>query len=332
MQVIVGKALGPGAGNTHLNRPLTDFAISWAQDSGKFVSTRAVPITQSATKTNAFGKYDLKDFISSKSEERADGSQSVARDFGLDTDTFNCKPYAVHVPIGDQAANNEDEWVDLEETATQLVTNDLLIQRERQFANTVLKTGVWASDVDLTDTGAGFGGQLWSHADGTPVSDVAVMSDNIEAKTGFRPNAMLVGRKTYTALRNSDDIMGLISGGATTVNPALVNAELIARALDIENLYVMSSVVTTTGDAADANFINQEGALLYYTEANGSLRSRMAINQFVWNTYLGTTNDMGIAIRRFRNEERRSLWVEGETAYDMKVIASALGNYIANTV
>ena len=328
MEIKVGKAFGPGSENVHINRPLTDFAVSWAQDSNRFVAHRAVPITPSGNRTNIYGKFNLIDNIKSEAKERADGTMSAGRDFGLDEDTFNCKPYAVHIPIGDQSVANEDEWVALEESATEFVTNDLLIQRERMFANTVLKTGVWSTDVDLT--ASPYNG-LWSTANGTPVSDVANMSDDIQAKTGFRPNAMIVGQKTFTALRNSDDIMGLISGGATTVNPALVNAALIAQALDIQSLYVMGAIFSDT-DAAAANFINQEGALLYYTEQTGSLRSRMAINQFTWNDYLGQTNEVGISIRRFRNEERRSLIVEGETAYDIKVVASALGTYIANTV
>ena len=198
----------------------------------------------------------------------------------------------------------------------------MLIKRERVFAENFFTAGKWATERDVNWSGT---------AD--PVDDILIAQETIQGTTGFRPNKLLLSRKSWNTLKNNDAMIARISGGANPQNPAQYTLQAIAGVLEVEQIFIMESVFTSTVKGAatqTTEFVGGDHALLYYAPDSVSLDEPTAGCQFSWTGMLGNT-DNGIRIKRIRNEDTESDKIEGQMSFDMKLTGRDLG-YLMKTV
>ena len=81
----------------------------------------------------------------------------------------------------------------------------------------------------------------------------------------------------------------------------------------------------------DLQFIFGKAALLAYAAPRPSLMHPSAGYTFSWTGYLGASQQ-GLRMMRFRVQEKRSDRIEGEMAYDQKVVADDLGVFFTGVI
>lgn len=318
----------PTPGDVHVNTALSTFAQKYLQSEDAFVSLRAFPNLPVQHNADQYYVFDKSDFYRDEVEERADGSESAGTQFRLSQDAYIARVRAVHKDVGDQTRANADAVVNLMQSATELVTHKLMINREIAFSNTFMNASSWPGN-----TGAP--ANLWDTVAGDPIVDVRDKKRLIQSTTGFRPNRMVLGRPVYDRLLDNAAIQDRISGGATVETPAMVMRQKLAEILELDEILVLDSIYTTDPrGAADPTyqFHGADQALLYFApQAVSAQGTPSAGVSFSWVGMFGMSN-AGMRIRKFRMEEYASDRVEGEMAYDYKVTGPELGYLFTGAV
>ena len=112
-----------------------------------------------------------------------------------------------------------------------------------------------------------------------------------------------------------------------------INTDLIAKVLGVDRVLVMAGVYDSAAEDATASYsqIGDKDALLAYVAPSAGLMTPSAGYNFTWNGVgggLGTST----AISRFRMDHLRADRIEIQSAWDFKVVSSALGYFFSNCV
>lgn len=325
----------PTAGDVHVNRPLTNFSQKYLLSSAMFVALQAFPNIAVAKQSDLFYVFDRDDFLRDEAEERADGTESAGGGFDLSTEPYFARVYAYHKDVTDRQRANQDDQIQLDQAASQFVTQKLLIRRERLFVTKFMGLGIWDNELAGVASGPSTGQFLkWSAAASDPVKDIRDAKRTIHATTGYRPNKMLIGRAAFDTLVDNDGILARVIGGATTDIPAIALKNLLKALFELDEIYVLDGVANTSKKGAatqTVGLIGGDDALLYYAPDTATLGEPTAAAQFSWNGLLGNT-DAGLRIKRFRMEPIESDRIEGQMAFDYRLTGSALGFFFSAAV
>ncbi len=325
----------PTISNVHVNRPLTNISIAWKQAQTDFVAERVFPLVPVQKRSDAYYVYDRSYWFRSEVQRRAPGTESAGGGYVLTTDTYFADVYALHKDIDDQIRANEDNPLNSDRDAVEWLNLQFMLEKERQFASTYMTTSVWATDVTgVASSPTGAQVLRWSDAASNPIEDVRRYKLEVKRLTGLMPNVLTLGVEVYTALVDHVDIIDRIkySGGVGPNNPARTTMDALAQLFEVDEIIVGSAVQNTAaeGVAASNAFIVGKSALLSYRPPRPGILIPSAGYNFAWTGYLG--GGLGAAqISRFRMEHLKSDRIEGEQAYDMKVVSPDLGVFF-NTI
>ena len=315
----------PTAGDLHVNRPLTNFSQQFIQNTDRYASLKAFPNIPVEKQSDLYYTFSREDFFRVQAESRADGAESAGAGFELSTDPYFADVKALHHDVTDRQRSNQDSVLGLDRSATNYVTQNLLIRREIDFAETFLADNVWFNGTsapqapEITD---------WGSPTGNPIEQVRAAITGVHKNTGMRPNRMLVSRSRHDQLMDNDEILARITGGSTTTLPARVQRQLLAELFEIEGYEVADAVANTAQKGAASqnfNFIGEDRALVYYAPQAAGIEEPSAGMQFSWTGLLGSTTQ-GVRIKRFRMEQYAADRIEGEMAFDYRVTSPELGH------
>jgi len=316
----------PTAGDVHVNAPLTNFGQKYLLNASSFIASRAMPNIPVAKQSDLYYEFNKGDFLRDEAAQRADGTESAGGGFRLSTTPYYANVYAFHKDITDRQRANQDVQVRLDQSASQWVIQKLLIKRELLFTSSYISSGKWATDKTLTAD------EKWDNALSDPIQQIREGKRTVQGQTGMRPNKMVIARDAYDALLDNDAIVGRIAGGATVALPAMVQKQRLTELLELEEIYVLDGIYNSAKanladpTAATIGFMSTGTALLYYAPSSVNLDEPTAGSQFSWTGFTGAT-DSGQRIKRFRMENLSSDRVEGEMAFDYKLVGSELGYF-----
>jgi hypothetical protein len=324
----------PSYSDVHVNRPLTNISIAYIQSATNFVAGKVFPIVPVAKQSDRYFVYDRGDFNRDTAEVRAPSTESAGDGYALDnTPTYYAHVYAIHKDVDDQTAANSDDPLRPEQDATAFVTNKLLLKRERVFATNFLATSKWTTDITGVASSVGTGEALqWSDSTSTPIEDVWTGKEVVLKSTGFEPNTLVLGYSVFKALVNHPDIVDRIKYGQTS-GPAVASEADLAALFKVPNVYVMRAIYNTAKeDATDSHdFVGGKTALLVYSAPNPGLLTPSGGYTMSWTGYLGAGAE-GNRINRLRMDALKSWRIEGEMAFDMKLVGADLGYFFTSIV
>ena len=319
----------PQSSALHFSQPLTNFSVSWQREQN-YIADKVFPVIKTDKQYDAYRSYVRADWLRSVGEERAENTESVGTGWNVSEDTFATKVYAVHTDLNDrQRQQAKGEW-DLDKDATRLVTEDLLLGREKRWFNDFFKADVWSLSATGT-TGASLSGNQFHQFDTSndPVEGVQLQLLRMQELTGKRPNTIVTTPKTDIALKSNAGLIERIKYS----QKGFVGEDLIASMFGV-NRYMVSSVVENTAteavpatgaDNESISFVAPaEGMLLLYVDPNPGLMSVTSGLTFAWSGYLGN-NALGTTVSKFHIPEIKADRIEAEMAYAQKVIAPDLG-------
>jgi len=315
----------PTVGAVHaVDVPLTNISTAYIQSQAHFIADKVFPVVPVLKQTDKYYTYTKNSWFLDEAKLRADGTESVGSGYGLSTATYSADLWAFHKDVGYQALNNADAGIDLYRDATELVTQRLLLRREIQWATDYFGTGIWATDITPT---------LWSsYSTSDPITDVETGKATILASTGFLPNTLVLGYDTFRYLKNHPDIIDRAKYVLNMVDRNLTETN-IANLFELDNVYVAKSVKATNveGETAAYSMVHGKHALLCYVNPRPSLLAPSAGYTFSWRGVAGGIAGAEIGITRFEIPVLKSERIEGEIAFDGKVVGTDLG-YFFNSV
>jgi hypothetical protein len=316
----------PTSSDVHVNRPLTNLSIAYIQNHDNFIADKVFPAIPVDKQTDIIRTYTKNDWFRDEAKPRASGTESAGSGYNItSTTTYACIPNAIHKDIDKYTRANADDGINLDSEATEFVTQRLLVRKERAWATNYFTTSIWGTDV----TG-GTDFTLWStYATSTPIADVETGKAAVLASTGYLPNTLVLGYDVFKSLKNHPDFVDRFKYTSSDS----VTADMMAGILDVERVLVAKSVYATNVEGATGaySFVHGKNALLCYSAPRPSLLSVSAGYTFLWR---GVSDGMGatIGIKRFPLSHLGVDRVEGEVAFDYKLIGSDLGYFFASAV
>jgi hypothetical protein len=328
----------PTQADVHVNTPLTNVSIAYIQTASSFIADKVFPKVPVQKQSDLYWKYSKSDWRRTEVKKRAPSTETPGTGWTTTTDSYFAHVYGVHKDIDDQLRANADSNFNLDRDATEFITNQHLLKRDLDWVNSYFKTGVWASEKTGVATGPTTNQFLqWDQASSDPLSDVATWLIDFRQLTGFAPNVCVMGAYVMKALKQHPDIIDRIK----YTQKGIVTEDLIATLFDVDELYVTYATQATGPSIPDAvaqdaaasyAFIGNPKALLFaYAPSSPSTLTPAAGYTFTWKGYLGG-NSEGVKVRKFRMESIRSDRVEAEQTYDMKVVCSDMGLFVAAAV
>ena len=110
--------------------------------------------------------------------------------------------------------------------------------------------------------------------------------------------------------------------------------EAVAAILELDEILVSGGVQNTAekGATTAAGFIGGKTALLTYSPRTPTLMMPSAGYNFNWSGFVGS-NGTGIRVKKYRDiEQNEADIIEGQCAFDMKLVSADMGFFWASIV
>ncbi len=308
----------------HIDQPLTNISVAYIQNPNNFIADRVFPLVPVNKQSDKYFTYDMGNLYRNTAKRRARGTESAGSGWKMSTDSYFCDVWALHHDIAEQDRANADDGIDLDRDASEFLTQQMLIAREVDWANTFFATGNWTGSTSGSDITPA---SLWDTVAGTPIEDIRLQATSIAKKTGYRPNSLVLGIDAFDALCDHPDILDRIK----YTQEGSVTEALLARLFKIDSVYVAEAIQNTAAEnkTDSMSFIaGSNDALLCYVTPSPGLKIPTAGYTFVWRNLAG--NAYGQGIDKFTMRELKSDRVEMEAAFDHKVIGANLGVFFSN--
>jgi hypothetical protein len=321
-------------GDLHVNRELTTVMVAYRQQQG-FISDQVFPNVPSENPTDFYNKMGRKSFLQTAAQKRAPRTETPGVDWNFTRDTFACEVWGLHHDIEDQERSTADANWNLDQTGTELITQQMLLRRELEWIDAFFKTGVWTEE--LAGVAAAPGANQFLQLDQAGSSPITVFRQarrRFNKRVGMNANTLVFGPDAWDTLIDHPEIVERIK----YTQEGFLTEALVARALGIGRILVAESVISTD-DTDELNaevypateYIAGNNALMCFSAPRPSREQPSAGYTFSWTGYLGASA-WGGRIRKFRQENIRSDRIEIEAAYDMKVVAPELGTFMSSVV
>ena len=326
--------------SVHLDQPLTNLTIAYAQADTNFIADKVFPIVGVQKQSDKYYIYDRDNMNRTGDVKKLAPRTEVNRiGMSLSTSSYFADVFGLGMDFDQQTLANEDAALDIRSAGAQTLATRLMIHREEQFASTFFSTNVWGTEYDGV-AGAPNATQFrqWSdYTNATPIQDVTKARRTMQLKSGgYKPNTMVVGKEVRDILVNHPDILARLNGGSTINNPALITDAKLAEIFEVSNFYVMEAVKNDSaeGIAESNSFIGGKTAMLAHVAPSAGLMTPMAGGTFAWNTLEGV-NNLGITVESYSDDalkrQQVAEHIQVKMSYDMKVTGADLGVFF-NTI
>jgi len=317
--------------SVHLDQPLTNLTLAFAQDQSNFIADKVFPVVGVERQSDKFYIYD-RDNMNRTGDVKALAPRTEVNRIGMSisNSSYYADVFGLGMDFDQQTLANEDAALDIRSAGAQTLATRLMIHREEQFAANFFAASIWGSESTPTN--------LWSdYTNSTPIADVTNARRTMQLKSGgFKPNTMVVGKEVRDILINHPKILARLNGGATVANTALITDAKLAEIFEVENFYVMEAVKNDSveGVAESNSFIGGKHALLVHGPKGAGLMTPAAGLTFAWNNVPGA-NNLGITVESFSDDalkrQQVAEHIQVKMAYDMQVTGADLG-YFFDTV
>jgi len=329
------------ASQVHIDQPLTNLTVAYLQSQDNFIADKVFPNVPVDKKTNRYYIYDRENFFRNEVQPRAPRTRSQRVGMSISNATYTCDVRSLSTDFDFETLANADTALDIRRGASEMLTHNLLIDREKRFMSTFFGTSIWTTEytgVANADNDTAAEVTQWDdYTNSTPIVDVTTARRAMQvASGGFKPNKMVVTRDVHDTLVNHPDVLARINGGATVTNTALVTQAKLAEIFEVAEYYIVDAIENTAkeGLAESLAFVATKKAALYYAPQSAGLMVPSAGYNFTWNE-LDNASGYGIDIRSYTGDFLRVEGVaellEANMAYDQKVVGADLGVFF-NTI
>jgi hypothetical protein len=324
----------------HIDAPLTNLTIAYLQDQNNFIADKVFPNVAVSKKTDKYYIYDRANFNRTEVQARAPRTKAPRVGLSISTDSYSADVYSLSTDFDFETLANEDQALNIRAAAAQMLTYQLLIDREAKWVSSFFNTGIWTTNYAGVASGPTSSQVIqWSdYTNATPIVDITnARRAMMLASGGFKPNKMVVTRDVRDTLINHPDILARLNGGATVTNTALVTDAKLAEIFEVQEFLVIDAIENTAAEglSESMSFMATKKAALYYAPASSGLMVPSAGYNFTWNS-LDNASGYGIDIRSYTGDFLRvegiSELLEANMAYDQKVVGADLGVFFTTII
>jgi hypothetical protein len=180
----------------YYDKPLSDFSNLYQNDALKFVADILAPYYEVDREVGKFFVYSKEATYRLYDDKREGVTESNEVDWSLTDASYSCIERALHSKIDPKDVEQEEDAVDLENDATQFVTNGISLNREYRVVTNLTDTAV------MPNTAATY---VFSNSSATPKADIEAAAQAVETATGHIATDIFLPYDVALAISRHDD-------------------------------------------------------------------------------------------------------------------------------
>jgi hypothetical protein len=303
----------------HIDQNLTQLALGY-RPQGMIVDMIA-PIVSVSKETDLFPVFSRKEALSIESTLRSRGAEARKITRSVSSVGYVVKNYALgsDVYLEDRVNIDPAYEAELYGGATQYLVDKLMLDWEYRVLNQVgsasnVSTGFLPSSAWDARTNPG-----------DPVDQIIRGIEQVQAKTGVRPNSILMGWRAWNFMRRNPNCRNLVKG--VNNGGGWVTRQNISDVLEVERFNVTQAFFNT-GNESQAEALASpfhDKVLVYYAPPNPSREVPSFMYSFRWAA--GGLPNMSVERHPF-DSKRKTETVEVGYYQDEKITGSDYGALI----
>lgn len=270
-----------------------------------------VPVAKQSDKYWIWGREDQQG--ATVDDTRAPGAGAIEVRKSLSNDLYFCPDHARKALIPHEEAANYEAG-DLRQEYIATIVSQILLAHEYRTAALMTTPGNFPSGnkVQLSSN------DQWNSGDAAaqPVEDVMTGRDAIVAKTGMKPNTLILGYQVYSGLKNNAALIERIKY-TKLGNP---NEQDLAQLFEVDRVVIGQAIKRT--DAGVNSYVWGKHAILAYVQPTPSRTDISAVKTFVWTGAPGTSGGFQTAFYLHPEEDRKSDVGHVHFYHDEKITAA----------
>lgn len=299
-----------------------------AMDQAGFIANRVFPVIEVASQAGTFGKIPIEQLLQNRDTKRAPGSGYARGEFTFETAVYACLEHGAEEPVDDREAKMYAEYFNAEQIASLRAYSAVLRNAEQRVADAVFNTSTWTGGALTTAIT-----NEWDDAtNAVPLTDVEAAVQKIYDNSGLWANALVINRKVFRNLRNSDQIVERIqsagAGSPTKAND--ITEAMLAQAFDLEHIIVAGSSKNGAKEgqaAAPAQIWSGEYAMVCKVANSGDFKEPCIGRTFHWSD---DGSSIGGTVETYRDEAVRSDITRVRHDVDEIVLYPQAGHLLSN--
>lgn len=321
------------------NYYLTNMSMSYFEQQGMNVAPSIFPVLPVENSTGHYYIFNKEEIAKDQVKRKPKFGSVAPAVFSHSEDTYSCEVDQIIIGIDNISALNYQRTgapatIDPRRAKVRQADEQMKLHLDIMFANGFFKPDVW-KNVKTGNSTASTAKQFVHFDDAN--ADIVGQFDDMKKEillAGRRtPNKLALGYKTFKAIKNHPQFLERVTGSGSTPNPALVNEQVIAAVLGIDQVKVLYPTMNDAeiGQEANMKFIfDDNSALLCYATDTPSLEEPSAGYIFTWDM-LG--NGQYMATSQFDGPGgTHSEFIEGLMATDMKKTSDDLAIFLSGCV
>ncbi len=321
------------------NYYLTNMSMAYFEQAGMYVTPSIFPVLPVDTSTGKYYMFNKEEIAKDQVKRKPKFGSAPPAIFSHSDETYNCEVDQIVVGIDNLSALNYQRTgapatIDPRRAKVRQIDEQMKLHLDVLFAKSFFNADAWAN-VKTGATSASTTKQFLHFDDAN--ADIVGQFDDMKKEillNGRRiPNKLSLGYKAFKAIKNHPQFLERVTGSGSTPNPALVNEQVIAAVLGIEQVKVLYPTLNDAeiGQAANMKFIfDDNSALLSYAPNEPSIEEPSAGYIFTWDM-LG--NGQYMATSQFDGPGgTHSEFIEGLMATDMKKTCDDLAIFLKDCV
>lgn len=283
----------PTGANAHIDRPLSNFAVSAFNDSrAGFIGQQLFPLVRVGKQSDLYYTLEKDAFLREYDALRAPKTQARRIEFTVSSGAFYAHNYALLGELALEDIANADDPINLRQNQVRLVTGGLARAEEIRIANIVSSA---------SNAGSGFtpgSNEHWTDVNTVDIiAQVQTGQAFIRMQSGFTPNTMVVDWDTAQAMKRN---LGIVS--RLRIKNGEANMDDLRSAFGIDNILVGAGVKNVAPEGLPASMTNIWGNMVWlgYVGPNTGLQSMVPGIRFEWSPDIYPAN-MGVMVSR-KNE------------------------------
>lgn len=254
--------------DVHVDQVLTNLVIGYGRP--VYIADKILPTLTVSYDTGKFYKWERNNInITGLNLRRADRAKAHEVNLDVSLDTYTMEQYALRDFLEDSIRKNADSQINVEQSYSQNVIDLMDLSREKQIADTVFDTNLYASSnkVDLDTT------NCWSnltHADSDPKEDIASAKQTVLLGCGVIPNTLIMGWKLKERMKRHSKVLASVQYVQKTGYAYIPDSEL-ASYLGVDSIIDGSAVYNSSAEGVTSSnaFVWDDHALLVYLPPAG---------------------------------------------------------------
>jgi len=242
--------MAPNIKETLVVGPLQNVSIAFRNE--EYIGDRVFPILDGADPKAKITIYQKGDWFRDEAGIRAAGTKAKRGGYKLDDVSFSTKEYAFAKEVTDEDRRfsklKSAPPLQPDQDAIEFAANTVDLKKEIRVGS-LITGGTWNDG----NVGGEDAEGLWSPAGATNtfLADIVKGRKAIKAKTGKKPNVLVLDDATFLALKECEAILEKIK----YTQRAVYGAELLAALLELEEVLVGSAIKSTAKETkAGAEF------------------------------------------------------------------------------